>query len=88
MFLPCLGARLSKGERYMERAWTEFVKWQSVKSSNNINGGMSAQVVNVMLFNGRHHTVGNSSVSVRFVSTKLANGSFLFDFMGQWELLI
>ena len=33
-------------------------------------------------------TVGNSSVSVRFVSTKWANGSFLFDYVGQWELLI
>ena len=32
--------------------------------------------------------VGNSSVSVRFVSTEWANGSFLFDYMGQWELLI
>ena len=32
--------------------------------------------------------VGNSSVSVCFVSTKWAYGSFLFDYMGQWELLI
>ena len=31
---------------------------------------------------------GNSSVGVRFVLTKWANGSFLFDYMGQWELLI
>ena len=34
------------------------------------------------------HSVGNSSFSVRFVSTKWANGIFLFDYMGQWELLI
>ena len=32
--------------------------------------------------------VGNLSVSVRFVLTKWANGSFLLDYMGQWELLI
>ena len=32
--------------------------------------------------------VGDSSVGVRFVLTKWANGSFLFDYMGQWELLI
>ena len=34
------------------------------------------------------YPVGNSSVNVRFISTKWANGSFLFDYMGQWELLI
>ena len=32
--------------------------------------------------------VGNSSVSVRFVLAKWANESFLFDHIGQWELLI
>ena len=33
-------------------------------------------------------TIGNSSVSVRFVLTKWANGIFLFDYVGQWKLFI
>ena len=37
---------------------------------------------------GQREPVGNSSVSVCFVLTKWANGSFLFDYNGQWELLI
>ena len=57
--------------------------WHDLHLSQRLCFGPRLEVARFL-----RNPVGNSSVSVRFVSTKRANGSFLFDYMGQWELLI